>query len=61
MVYLCIKFNLRVMKQKELFEGGKKKPFMKPEFHVIELNGTDIICTSGEAPDFGEGDGPVWS
>ena len=48
------------MKQKQFIEG-KKMPYMKPKFHVVKLEGTDMICTSGEAPDYEEGEGPSWS
>ena len=37
-----------------------KKLYAKPQINVVEIKSADIICTSGEAPDYGEGDGLNW-
>lgn len=38
-----------------------RKAYLKPDMKVIFIDPVEIIATSGEAPNFGEGDGPIFS
>lgn len=49
------------MKQQNMLATDGKKLYAKPQINVVEIKSADIICTSGEAPDFGEGERPYWS
>lgn len=37
-----------------------KKTYLAPDMKIIAIESVEIIATSGEAPNYGEGDGLNW-
>lgn len=46
------------MKQKQV--ETTKKTYLKPDMKIILIEPVELLAESGEAPDYGEGDGLNW-